>query len=508
MSSSSEPEKYSIDEMMERLKTPRPAEEVPKDGELVVREDGSQAIRVRKRKRRSNQPHKAERQQMRRSRMFQVSASLIVLLFVAFGIGLAIIHANSAPFREGLIKKITQCTGASVELERFRMNPARANADRLSLTWPGGNALGNLTLININADISPASFMGKSMSGEEVTAPEGRLILRVPEPDQPVRESVAVDGSLIDFKCYSTPKFAILLGKPDAPLARVDGTEATFQPSNANDRAQLLLNRGDITIPGWPKFRMDRSHIEFRGQTVKIVGLRLWSVEESVGFFELAGTVSPYAADRTSTLDVALESFPLAGITGADFGRLFSGRIDTVSAAKSNLLVVKFGDIPTSSLVVSFTGSLTSPMVVGGFPFLFGLSQTLGDDWFKHPEFESVVSGVLRRAEGRVLLSDFTFESKGRLTLRGVVTMAADQKLSGSLEVGVATGMVEAARNPRLDSMFGPVKGGLRWVTIKIEGTPTAPLDNFRQLYEAASAKRQTSSDPAIPSFEELTAPK
>ena len=48
----SEPEKYSIDEMIDRLKNP-PDEEPIEKGELVTRADGSQAIRVRKRKRRS-----------------------------------------------------------------------------------------------------------------------------------------------------------------------------------------------------------------------------------------------------------------------------------------------------------------------------------------------------------------------------------------------------------------------------------------------------------------------
>ena len=45
----SDPEKYSIDEMMERLKG-QPADDPATAGELVTRADGSQALRVRKRK--------------------------------------------------------------------------------------------------------------------------------------------------------------------------------------------------------------------------------------------------------------------------------------------------------------------------------------------------------------------------------------------------------------------------------------------------------------------------
>ena len=75
-----EPEKYSIDEMMDRLKSP--ASESAEEGELVTRADGSQALRVRKRKRRSSQPHKEVNSRSRRARIVQVSAAL-VLVFAA-----------------------------------------------------------------------------------------------------------------------------------------------------------------------------------------------------------------------------------------------------------------------------------------------------------------------------------------------------------------------------------------------------------------------------------------
>ncbi|MEY3896152.1 MAG: hypothetical protein RLZZ214_1672, partial [Verrucomicrobiota bacterium] len=57
--SPSEPEKYSIDEMMDRLKSSPPPN--PEDGELVIRPDGTQAIRVKRRKRRTSQPVKREK---------------------------------------------------------------------------------------------------------------------------------------------------------------------------------------------------------------------------------------------------------------------------------------------------------------------------------------------------------------------------------------------------------------------------------------------------------------
>ena len=154
----SEPEKYSIDEMMDRLKD-SPSEN-PEDGELVTRADGSQAIRVRKRKRRSSQPHKEEVQRTRRARIIQVSAALVLVLVAALAIGGAIAYANSSPFRRSLVRKIEQVSGATIELQLFRMNPQTANAGSFSLAWPDGNVLKSLSMRGLTAEIFPASFFG------------------------------------------------------------------------------------------------------------------------------------------------------------------------------------------------------------------------------------------------------------------------------------------------------------------------------------------------------------
>jgi hypothetical protein len=510
MSAPSEPEKYSIDEMMERLKS-RPAEDPIQDGELVTRADGSQAIRVRKRKRRTHQPHKEELKHHTRSRMLQVSAALILLLLALFAAGAAIVYANSGPFREGLVRMITESSGAKTDLQQFRMNPTSANAGGLTLTWPAGNALRSLTMRGIRAEISPPSFLGKTMIGEEVTANDGELNVWLPQADQPAREMQPPAGPLpIRFNHYSIPKLHLLLGDPAAPIIRMMNSEASFHPQNAGGRAQLLLNRGDITISGWPGLRMDRSHIEFRGSEVDIVGLCLRQDEDNRGAFELSGTISPYDPSRASTLAVELESFPTAGIIGPQLGRLIAGRIDTVSSAKSNFLTFTPAPVTNTSLAVTFRNSITSPLQINGFPFLFGLSQILNDEWFLSPSFTTDSGGVIKCADGNIGISDLSFENKTYMALRGGLAVTRDQQISGNLEVGVAVSIINAAiqssDNKRLDRMFGPPADGYRWITLKITGPAAKPDDNFKELFNAA-ASREPAPSGAIPSFEDLTKP-
>jgi hypothetical protein len=497
-SSSSEPEKYSIDEMMDRLKSA--PSETPEDGELVIRADGSQAIRVRKRKRRTHQPVKRERQASRRMRIVQVSAALILVFLTALFIGGAIIYANSSPFREGLRHQIEQASGAEVEFQQFRMNPKTANAGGLTLKWPAGNLLESLTLQQLNAEIFPSSFLGNAMKGEEISAIEGTLKLRYPEAGESTRNFPPPEGALpIRFNRYRVPSLALTK------------SEVSLNPETVNGRSQMSFYQGEIAIPGWPKLRLDRALVEFRGDEADVIGLRVLHETDSRGVFELSGTVYPYQPDRLSSLAVLLQSFQFEGVTGLSIGRLLSGRIDSAPATKSNFLSF----LPTAdsapTLEIAFQVSPSSQLELRGFPFLLALAQTLDDPWFQAPVFDTDASGTIHRENGIVTLRDLNLESKGRIAVRGQVSMAANQQLSGKLEIGVAEAMIASAKTARLKSMFGPSREGFRWITLKIGGPVTTPSDNFRDIFSASVAPvsdAAASGESGVSTFEELTRPK
>jgi hypothetical protein len=494
----SEPEKFSIDEIIDRLKNP-PDEEPLREGELVTREDGTQAIRVRKRKRRSQQPQKAELKHQRRIRMIQVSAVLVVILMAVFAFGSAIIYANSAPFREKIMRMIGTSSGAQVKLEQFRVNPARAVAGQVILTWPEGNVMRELAIRSASAEISPSSFFGKS------------LRLAAPRPGEPLRAAPPAGGSTpVRFNRYAISKLQVRIGDQAQPLALLQDAESSFQPENASGRPLLLLNRGTITMRGWPKIRLDRSHIEFRGSEMDIVGMRLLHESDNRGTMELDGTVSPYAADRPSVLAVRLESFPLSGIAGTDMGKLVSGRISTVPTPKSNQLSFTCGSEPATSLAVSFRNPAAESMEIHGFPFLTNLAQELKDKWFERPAFEVDATGALLRTDSSVTLKDLDWQNKGRMAVRGRLTCTTDRQLSGELRIGLAPAMVETAPNRRLEALAGPVEEGFRWFTLKISGNTATPVDDFLKLLEAANAAaaKPAAATPQVPGFEDLTAPE
>ena len=508
MPASSDPEKYSIDEMMERLKN-RPAEDPLHDGELVTRADGTVAIKVRKRKRRSHQPHKEEQRQQRRARMLQVSGALLLLLMAGLAAGSAIVYANSAPFREKLLGMITASSGASAKVELFRVTPSRAIAGRLELAWPAGNVIKELTTRGFSAAIAPASFLGKSISGEEVTANDGTLRLSMPDPGEPLLAGNTLSQPPpIRFRRYAIPKLNVVFGDPATPALVVRESEVSLQPDNANGRPQLLVNRGEIIAPGWHKLKMDRAHIEFRDREIDIVGMRLLQEEDSRGVLELSGSVAPYAGEQESKLAVRMESFLLSGVLGPELGQLISGRVDTVSTPQSNQLAFTPGSGQPATLDLTFRSTLAESIELQGFKFLANLARLLEDNWFERPVFEPDAAGSIRRSGGMVELSNLFFEHKGRMALRGHITANPNRQLSGELKVGISEAMLKAADNRRLDAMFGRTEDGFRWVTLKISGTSTAPADNFLEILEATPAAAAPPPADSVPTFEELTAPE
>jgi hypothetical protein len=503
-----EPEKYSIDEMVGRLKGP--AEENPEDGELVTRSDGSQAIRVRKRKRRSTQPHKEKSSRNQRARIIQLSAALILVFLAVLAVLGAVIYANSAPFRKGLIQMIGQSSGATPELQTFRINPRTAIAGSLTLEWPAGNMLKSLSLGGLTAEVFPTSFLGKSMTGEEVTVNGATLDLQFPQAGEPVLYFKALDELPIQFNRYRTPKFNIQLAGSGNPIIGLYNSEASLSSKTLRGLPQLRLFRGNFVVNGWPKLRMDRALIEFRGNQVDVIAFRVLHESDDRGSLSFSGTVSPLQTDRPSTLTANLEAFQTSGIVGPKFGHLISGKVDSVSSATSNFL--SFTPVENSSPVLdlAFSVSPTSSIELRGFPFLFALSQLLdGNEWYEKPVFDSDASGVIHRENGTVSFRNLDFQSKGLLSIKGDLAMTATEALSGNLKVGLPESMIP--KTSRLKSMFGPTQEGFRWISLNISGAAAAPNDNFKELYEESRVTKDTtptSGSPEESTFEELTRPR
>ena len=490
-----EPEKYSIDEMMERLKG-QASEDPATAGELVTRADGTQALRVRKRKRRSEQPKRDESKRSRRVRIIQVAGALSLLLLSGVAILGAYVYANTAPYRKAITDAIANSTGASVEFKQFRVNPASANADAIELAWPAGGTLKTIRLTGVSAKISPLSLFGHRLRGDEVSARDGSILLEVPSADTPIPAAAPHPATIpVQFDRIAVPRCNIVFGDPLQPLLKILATEAALRMDEAYN--QFRLYHGSLQISGWPAFKIDRAAMEFHDTETNLILLRITDSQPKHGTFDLSGSIQSFASKSPSTLSVKLDTFDVSELLGAELGELISAKIDTRPDTGSNSLTFLPGALASAELKVSFKNTLSTKVSVKGFPFLLFLVPTLNDKWYQNPLFVGDSTGVIHRKNGSVELHELRLESKSRMAINAELTAAADKSLSGTMEVGIPESIAKLAPNSKINSMLTLPRDGFRWITLKIGGTLAHPSDNFADLYAAAkNAEDEAAGEP------------
>ncbi len=507
--SSSEPEKYSLDEMMDRLKSRDSSD--GKEGELVTRSDGSQAIKVKKRRRRSNQAVDKETKRNQKVQILQIAGFVVLLVVIGLAAGIGVLYANSTLFRESLLSKLETSSGAKVALKQFRMNPATANAAAVSMEWPIGNALSKMELSDVVAKVSPISFLGKSFSGEEIVASRGHLVVKAPTEDGEERYVEAAASALpVRFGRYSVPILDVYFSGEQNPANVLEKTEGSLYPSNVSGRGEIRLTGGLLKMQGWPVMELDRSYINVLGSEMQVQSMRFLAPQPAnkgglnKGYVDFTGTLQPLQTGTAQSLSAKMEAFRLSYLLGRDLGTFFLGNIDTADVPDSNYLTFTPGTEAPMALEVTVSNALDSRIDMSGFKFLSILAHTLEQSWYELPNFEDDVNLVVRREGSNVELKDINLVQRGRMAIRGSLASGEGGQIKGSLRVGVPETMIGAAPNKRLNAMFSPVREGYRWLDIEISGTSAEPLDNFTALFDAAAS----AIGPRVGNGEELKIPQ
>ncbi len=488
--SNNEPEKYTIDEMLDRLKKRGDGE-----GQLVTRADGTQALKVRKRKRRTDQTRDKLKAQNNRMQLFQIAGFIVFLVAMLIIGGIMILYANGSAFRNGLITKIESVTGSEVKIEQFRMNPATASAAHVEMDWSEMFSIHRLEANSLRAKISPISFIGKIFQGQEITADNGKLFLKAPHSsDSSAAKTTATSESGIRFQRYSVAKLNLFFSKDESADGMVENIEASYLPTKASKGGEIRLNQGNLKLKGWPSLALDRSYIQVREGDLDIKSMRFLippvqseGVQDK-GTINLSGVISPQDEGATHKLHVELESFQISPLLGNSLGRFFHGKMVTNPDDNSNLLQFAPGSGQDASLELNVSQATSSRISLSQFKFLGHLSIVLDDRWYELPNFDHNVKLLIKRRGEVVNMESIYLEQRARMMIKGALaTQDATGNISGTLNVGIPDIILAAAKDRRLELMFSPIKDGYRWINIDLSGTGSAPQDNFKELYQAIS---------------------
>ena len=501
----SDKDKYTIDEMMGRLKRRQEAEMPP---ELVTRSDGSQALRVKKRRRRTDQSVDNETKLKKRIQIIQIVGGVVLVTMVALVVGVGILHVNSASYRESLIGKLEVSSGANVAMAQFRMNPLEANASGAKFSWPAGNVLDKLDLGSITALISPSTFAGDTFGGDEIVAVSAKLSLKASDPSGPIRHISRPAGALpVRFSRYAASSVDISFGG----LGTLTGTEGSLFPAPVAGQSELRFSGGLLKLTDWPQLSLDRSYIKVRNSELQIQNMRFNipgadDLKSSGGYIDFSGSLTPIGFYGTHTLSANLSNFPLSYLLGSDLGRFFVGRVDSVEIPDSNFLSFDVDSPENARLELTATNALESRIDMSGFKFMQSLAVAFNDRWYEIPIFDDDVTLVVKRTGQTSGLSGINLVKRGKMVVRGELLNGEGGMIRGKLRIGIPDTTVIASGDKKLAKMFGEVREGYRWIEVEISGTGALPEDNFRTLYMDTSSRKPSESGQGAPqdSFEDL----
>lgn len=502
-----EPENYSIDDMMDRL---RSRGEGARDGEpqLITREDGTQIYRMRKRKRRSHQPKKEREKRQQRFRIIRVVTVVGLILLAGLAALGGVVYLNSSAYREVVLERIRQWTGAEPVITQFRVSPVGVGARTVELKWPESSRLESLKMDAISADIRISSIFGGAWKGSEMVASGGRLVLRQPVPGaSPAAPSNRAGECPFQFR-YRIPKLAIFLGA----AARVYDTEASLVVQDAAaGTANLQLEGGSLNVPGVGDFRVNFASLQFENGGIRVGAVRLAAGTAGKGEIEILNPgQSVLDLDGGQTpLAARIQHMPLASLLGPAFGTWLSAEVESPEGVEEGSFVFKSGPTPLLSYRLPFTATASSESRSTGLPLYGILASELKEPWYQKPRFDVETKGVLVREGGSTGLDELRLESRGRLLVTGRAMVDAAGVLDGAIELGLPDAAM-AVTSPAFRAVFQRREGGHSWATIRLSGSGQRPLDDLEAQLKAAEINTTPATggkESIEDAFRELTTP-
>lgn len=478
---SSEQESYSLEEMMKRLR-----ERGHQEGELLTRDDGSQVLRVKKRKRRSHQPHKEEAKRRQRQKVMRIGIAFMVLSTIVVGSLLTLLYYNSNAFREGLRVKIASWCASDVELSAININPESGSISKVVMTWPEGNYLRRLQVDGVVAHIDPSSFFTGIWGGSSVESQQAQLSLAPPVSGKPKRgSSIASDADFpFSFSNYRCSRLTVkTLDGNQSTFFTISDTDATLTKSALG--CDLRLVGGRVSILGLEPLKLDRASMMISEQEVKVDSFRLQHPDSDDGFMRFSETVQLYGS-QNARMKVELSEFPTVGLFGHHVGEFISGAVSSTRDLDDSFLKFSMARLQDYEFIADFVGSEKHPLKLSKLPFLDELSRELKSQDFANFIFQKKAAGQYKRNFEGFEIRNLRFEERGLWVVTGSISVK-DEQLSGLINVGIASDVLLRPGTTRaMQTLFAQSRDGYRWHDVKLSGTVQTPTDSFAQSLKNA----------------------
>lgn len=479
-SSTTESENYSVDAMMARLKKgnrQKRQSDKPQEGELITREDGTQVVKVRRRKRRSKQSPKKGISQTNPKLKWVILGTLVgTTVLLAAGSIFIIAKYNGRHFKATTESTISELSGATqTTLTQLRVTPVSANAQKTEITWDKHAFIKDASFSSIRANIKATSYFSSRWIGEDIIADKGTVRLQIPSSSA---ESIISDTtSPYEFGAYRCAKLQLLFGS-DRGVPAINDLKVSLRQLD-NGQHQIIFHDGTFKVKNWPIMSIESGIALLNSDSVNIDAI-LKSSQAHNGELTITGNI---LKDITTpaTLDIKAKNYPIQELLGKDLGRLIKGALQSESGTFSYHYNKPAAE--ALSFILPFN---SNEIQCEGLPLFRELNKLIGNTAYVSPIFYQCRGTILRTSEG-ISVNDLELINNDLMLIRGNISVSAKGRLSGKLSVGIPqTAFRDSAPAP----FAGPV-GGFHSIDISLSGSAKSPNDNLHQQLKEGRQKRQ-----------------
>lgn len=484
----------SAEELIKDLKAEAlEAEHAQLAGEIVTRDDGSQLVRVRKRKRRSSQPDKVAEMQRRKRKLILVSCVFGIGFLGALAAICSLAFHNSNAYQEKLVRKISSGSGAEVKMEGLSVAMTTASAKSLQMEWSEGQgAIESIKLTQLSGIHNLGGFFGAKWAVPEVTSQGGILILRDSDsPALPLDRGSVQDIEMDNIRCS---KMDVYWQGEKSPWLK--GLQMDYISEEGGDKISVLNGYfGDRQLE---EFKISNGVMRL-SPNAAVLGLYL-DHEKSSGSVRLEGEM-PYGLGKEALLEMHITRLPIRVLVGDQLGSLLEGTVDAERAELGYLRGQKNG--------IRLAAELSSEVLsLSGFSFLPELSSLFNKQWYNRPIFDGPCSFNLKRKGNAMSLTELTLEAKAQLKITGDIHIDDAGNLSGKLQVGVPLAFKSMLVRELRGSSFTEARGGYLWQEITLSGTVNAPEDDLSDFQAKSDPDRPTMTENENQLLDRETDPK
>ena len=496
-SNSSDTDNYSVDDMMARLKKgdrqKRQSDRDP-EGELITREDGTQVVKVRRRKRRSKQSSRRSSGSKTNPKLKWAILAGTVGLTVLLTAGIIFIIAkyNGRHFKATTESTISELSGATqTKLTQLRVSPVSANAQKAEITWDNQAFIKNASFRTIHANIKANSFFSRRWIGEDIVATSGKIILQ--EPSASAESIISEIVSPYVFNAYRCNKLQLLFGS-ERGASSIQNLKASLRPL-VDGQHKIIFHDGILKVKTWPDMTIESGIINLKPNSADIDAI-LKSSKSHNGEILIAGNILKNSSSPIA-LDIKAKNYPIQELLGKDLGWLIQGQLQSESGTFS----YSFDKLPSEALsfILPFN---SNELKCKGLPLFRELHQLIGEAAYVTPVFYSCRGTLMRTSKG-ITINDLELINNNLLNIKGNLSVSAKGKLSGNLSVGIPV----SAFHRKAPAPFSEPKGGFHYLDITLNGTAKSPNDSLHQQLKGHRAKTSRPIGRIIQPKKETTQP-